>query len=55
MIKLKDREELALNAFLVCAVAECQDEATDLFTTEVNMIDVCKHHKEYLINQAFIS
>jgi hypothetical protein len=55
MIKLKSKEELWNSALLVCAVFDCEEEATHLFATESNMIDVCEPHRSQLLAQAFIS
>lgn len=55
MIKLKNKEDMVISAFLVCEIYECKEEATHLFTTETRIIDVCEKHHNKLISQSFIS
>lgn len=55
MFKLKNKEEVADQDFMVCLVSGCDEEATHLFTTETRIIDVCKKHQEELLSQSFIS
>jgi hypothetical protein len=44
MLKFKDRNEIIYNAFLVCLVQNCQEEALKLWPTETNIVDVCEEH-----------
>ena len=55
MIRLKSKEELIDSDFATCLVSGCDEEGTDLFTTETMIIDVCKEHRLALLAQAFIS
>lgn len=55
MIRLKSKEELIDSDFEICLVSGCEEEGTDLFTTETMIIDVCKDHRLALLAQAFIS
>lgn len=55
MIKLKSREEVIYSNYQICLVSGCEEEATDLYTTESMIIDVCKDHRLALLAQSFIS
>jgi hypothetical protein len=55
MIRLKNKEELINSALMICLIFECEEEATHLFGTESDIIDVCESHKNQLINQSFVS
>lgn len=55
MIRLKSKEELIDFDFEICRISGCNEEATDLFTTETMIIDVCKDHRLALLAQSFIS
>lgn len=47
MLKIKDKSKIVYSAFMVCLIDECQEEASKLWATETNIIDVCEmHHKE---------
>jgi len=47
MIKFKSREDLAYDAFYSCNVLDCEVEASKIYATQSNIIDVClDHHKE---------
>jgi len=47
MIRFKSHKDLAYEAFFACRVLSCEEEATKLYSTESNIIDVCEnHHKE---------
>lgn len=48
MIRLKGRDEIIYNAFLICLVADCKEEALKLWSTDTNIIDVCETHFKYL-------
>jgi hypothetical protein len=55
MLKLKDRKSLIYNAFLICLIEECEEEALKLWPTETNIIDVCEKHFKQLDSERFIS
>lgn len=55
MIRLKGKEEIIYSNYQICLVADCDEEATDLYTTETMIIDVCKDHRLALLAQSFIS
>lgn len=44
MLRLKGKDEIIYNAFLICLIADCQEEALKLWATETNIIDVCEPH-----------
>jgi hypothetical protein len=44
MIKFKSREDLAYDAFYSCHVLECEVEASKIYATKSNIIDVCLNH-----------
>jgi hypothetical protein len=48
MLKLKNRQDIIYTALMVCLVHECNNEATDLWSTESNLIDVCNKHYKIL-------
>lgn len=47
----KSRNEFETSAFLVCRIKECKDEAEKLWSTETNVVDVCKNHYDQLIKE----
>lgn len=47
-MRLKNRDEIIYNAFQVCLIHLCKNEATHLFSTESNVIDVCEYHYKAL-------
>lgn len=55
MIRLKSRDAIIYSAFLVCLIEKCEEEATKLWSTETNVIDVCQKHHDQLMSEAFIS
>jgi hypothetical protein len=55
MLRLKNRNDLIYNAFLVCLVEGCEEEALKLWATETNIIDVCEPHFKQLQAEAIIS
>jgi hypothetical protein len=44
MIKFKSKYETSMDAFMSCAVVDCEEEAEKLWSTESNVIDVCQKH-----------
>jgi hypothetical protein len=48
MIRLKSKNDIIYSALMVCLIEDCQQEATNLWTTESNIIDVCASHYEQL-------
>ena len=48
MIKLKNKNKIIYSAFMVCLVDECNNEATHLWSTETNVIDICEKHYKIL-------
>jgi len=44
MIRLKDRKSLIYYTFNVCMVEPCDNTATELWSTESNVIDICNTH-----------
>jgi hypothetical protein len=52
MIKFKGRDEIIYNAFLICLVQNCQEEALKLWATETNIVDVCEEHFRQLQMEA---
>jgi hypothetical protein len=55
MIKLKTRDEILYNALMICLVSECSKEAEKLWSTETNLIDVCKMHYDMLEAEKYIT
>jgi hypothetical protein len=55
MLKLKDRNSLIYSAFLICLIEECQEQASNLWATETNIIDLCEKHFKQLQAEAFKS
>lgn len=55
MLKLKNRNELIYNYFLICLISECEEEALKLWATETSIIDVCETHFKQLQTEAIIS
>lgn len=54
MLKLKSKQDIIYSALMVCLIENCQEEATRLWTTESNIIDVCEdHYKELQKEQWF--
>ena len=54
MLRLKSRDAILYNAFLVCLVEDCQEEALRLWPTESNIIDVCEPHFKQLQAEAIL-
>ena len=52
MLKLKNRKDMLYNAFLICLIEECEEEALKLWATETNIIDVCEPHFRQLRAEA---
>ena len=52
MLRLKNRNDLIYNAFLICLVEHCEEEALKLWATESNIIDVCESHFRQLQAEA---
>jgi hypothetical protein len=49
MIRFKSREDMAYDAFFSCYVLDCEVEASKIYATQSNIIDVCAdHHKELM-------
>jgi hypothetical protein len=48
MLKLKNKKDIIYSALMVCLIEDCQEEATKLWTTESNIIDVCENHYKQL-------
>lgn len=48
MIRLKSKQDMIYSAFLICLAEGCQTEATKLWSTETNVIDVCDLHYNIL-------
>lgn len=48
MLRLKNRQDTIYAAFMVCLVYACEQEATKLWSTESNLIDVCDEHYRQL-------
>ena len=47
MLKLKDKNKMVYSAFMICLIDKCEEEASKLWATETNIIDVCdKHYKQ---------
>lgn len=55
MLRIKDKSEISMNAIMLCMISQCNEEAEKLWTTESNMIDICKKHYEQLQNEAFLT
>ena len=55
MLRLKGRNEIIYNAFLVCLVADCEEEALKLWATETNIIDVCEPHFKQLQSEKYLT
>lgn len=53
MIGLKDYAELDEYNYKVCEVSSCEEEATDLYTEDDRIIDVCYSHSRHLENNRF--
>lgn len=53
MIKLKDTNELSLSALLLCHIYNCAEEATKLWSTESNVIDICEQHYKQLTMEQY--
>lgn len=51
MIFFKDKRDLFLSGFEICAVLGCEKEATKLFATETNLLDVCDIHQKELLEE----
>ena len=48
MLRFKSRDEVIYNAFLVCLIKNCEEEALRLWPTETNIVDVCEEHFKQL-------
>jgi hypothetical protein len=55
MIKLKSKDEIVYNALMVCLVAGCDQEPEKLWSTETNVLDVCKVHYDMLEAEKYIT
>lgn len=55
MLKIKNRNDLTYAAYMVCLIHECKDEATRLWSTESNIIDVCDKHYKILESESYIA
>lgn len=55
MLRLKDPNLLIYNAILVCLIEDCKEEASKLWTTETNIIDICEKHFKFLESELYIS
>jgi hypothetical protein len=53
MIGLKDYAELDQYNYKVCEVSACEEEATELYTEDDRIIDVCYSHSKHLENNRF--
>lgn len=53
MIRLRDKEELSLSAFLLCRIAECSNEGLKLWSTESDVIDICEQHYKQLTTEQY--
>jgi hypothetical protein len=53
MLRLKGRDEIIYNAFLICLVAGCEEEALKLWATETSIIDVCEAHFKQLQSEKY--
>ena len=53
MIQFKNARDLAYEAFYSCRVLDCTEEATKLYATETNVIDVCQNHHKQLIERDY--
>lgn len=55
MLRLKNRNELIYSAILVCLIEGCEKEASKLWSTETNIIDVCERHFKILESEVYKS
>lgn len=53
MIRFKSHEDLAYEAFFACRVLNCAEEATKLYSTESNILDVCQEHYDKLTEKEY--
>ena len=53
MIRFKSREDLAYDAFYSCHVLECETEASKIYATQSNIIDVCFDHYKELMEKGY--
>jgi len=53
MLQLKTRKELTYAAYMVCLISKCKEEATKIWATESNIIDVCSEHYRQLDSEKF--
>lgn len=55
MLQIKSREELTYSAYMVCLISKCKEEATKLWATESNIIDVCNEHYKQLESEKYLT
>lgn len=55
MLKIKDREAILYAAFMVCLIEGCEEEASKLWPTEANIIDVCEKHYKKLDAEKYLT
>ena len=55
MLKIKSKKDIIFSAFMVCLIEECKKEATKLWMTESNIIDVCFDHYSELESEKYIT
>lgn len=55
MLKIKNKEEIIYSALMVCLIEGCKEEATKLWSTESNIIDVCSSHYNQLEAERYLT
>ena len=55
MFRLKNRNALIYSTTLVCLIEDCREEASKLWSTETNIIDVCERHFKILESELYKS
>ena len=53
MLRLKGRDAMIYNAFLICLIEDCEEEALKLWSTDTSIIDVCEPHFKQLQMELF--